>query len=124
MAQQSVIGDDSLDIAVDQGEERTLVRLRGRVGIDSSPELRDRLLTILREQTPKTVIVDLAEVASIEASGIATLLEALKIARSRQSTLCLKGLQGRTARFFEVTGLLGVFQTATGCEVDSPVKGN
>lgn len=124
MSQESVIGDDSLDIEVDQGEERTLVRLRGRVGIDSSPELRDRLLTVLQGQTPKSVIVDLAEVASIEASGIATLLEALKIARSRQSTLCLRGLQGRTARFFEVTGLLGVFQTATGCAVDLRGEGN
>jgi len=124
LTRQSVIGDDSLDIEVDEGGERTLVRLRGRVGIDSSPELRDRLLTILQGQTPKTVIVDLAEVASIEASGIATLLEALKIARNRQATLCLKGLQGRAARFFEVTGLLGVFQAATGCEGDSPGKGN
>ncbi len=105
---------DSLDITVDHGKEQAFVRLHGRLGIDSSPTLRDRLLAILQEQPPKTIIVDLTQVSFIDAAGIATLLEALKIARNRRATLCLKGLQGRMVRLFEVTGLKAIFET--GCK--------
>jgi len=118
-----VTGGESLDITVEHGEERAFVRLDGHLGIDSSPDLRDRLLAMLQGQPPKTIIVDLTEVSSIDASGIATLLEALKVARNRQATLCLKGLQGRVVRFFEVTGLLPVFETA-GCKDVSRVEVN
>lgn len=112
MTREIVTETDRLDINVEDGEEQILVRLHGRLGIDSSPDLRDRLLAILQGQPPKTVIVDLTEVSYIESSGIATLLEALKIARNRRATLCLKGLQGRIVRLFEVTGLDKVFETA------------
>lgn len=111
LTQESLTEGDSLDIAVDHGEEGSLVRLHGRVGLDSSIALRDRLLAVLQEQPPKNIIVDLTEVSFIDAAGIATLLEALKIARSRRATLCLRGLQGRVVRLFEVTGLKAVFET-------------
>jgi len=123
LARELVTEGESLDITVDHGEETALVRLDGRLGIDSSRILRDRLLAILQEQPPKTVIVDLAEVSFIDAAGIATLLEALKIARHRQVTLCLKGLEGRTLRLFEVTGLLTVFET-TNCKDPAKVEVN
>lgn len=111
MTPESVTEGDRLDITVDQGEESAFVRLHGQVGLDSSVILRDRLLAILKGQPPKTIIVDLTEVSSIDAAGIATLLEALKIARNRQAKLCLKGLQGRVVRLFEVTGLKKVFES-------------
>lgn len=119
MTQELLTEGDSLDITVDHGEERAFVRLHGHLGIDSSPTLRDQLLAILQGQPPKTVIVDLTEASYIDASGIATLLEALKVARHRQSKLCLKGLQGRMARLFEATGMLAVFEM-TGCKGASP----
>jgi len=109
---------ERLDITVDHGGEGALVRLHGRLGLDSSPTLRDRLLAILQGQPPKTIIVDLTEVSFIDAAGIATLLEALKIARNRQATLCLQGLQGRMVRLFEVTGLQAVFENA--CKAGPP----
>jgi anti-sigma B factor antagonist len=107
---------ESLAITVDHDQDRAFVRLDGHIGPDSSPDLRDRLLAILQGQLPTTITVDLADVSHIDASGIATLLEALKIARSRQITFCLKGLQGRMSRLFEVTGLQAVFETA--CKAD------
>jgi anti-sigma B factor antagonist len=103
-----------LEITEDAGEEGTLVGLRGRLSVDSSPAFRDLLLATLRQQSPAAVIVDLSEVSYIDASGIATLVEALKIARNRKSTLCLKGLEGRVRHLFEVAGLLTLFKT-TGC---------
>jgi len=115
----SPISSDTLEISVDHSEEGALVRLQGRLGIDSSPDLRERLLGILQGQTLKAVTVDLTEVSYIDASGIATLLEAFKVARNRQTRLCFKGLQSRVVRLFEVTGLLALFE-ANGCKNDTP----
>jgi anti-sigma B factor antagonist len=115
LTRELITEDDGLEITLEKSEQQVFVRLQGGLGIDSSPHLRDRLLTLLQGQPPKTIVVDLARVSFIDASGIATLLEALKLARSRKATLCLRGLQGRTVRLFSVTGLLSVFETA-GCE--------
>ena len=115
----SPISSDTLAISVDHKQEGALVRLQGHLGIDSSPALRERLLVILQGQRLKAVTVDLSEVAYIDASGIATLLEAFKVARNHQTRLCLKGLQSRVVRLFEVTGLLALFE-ANGCKTDVP----
>jgi anti-sigma B factor antagonist len=105
------IGTDGLEITVDRGAEGITVRLRGHVGIDSSPELRDRLLGILRGQSAKAVIVDLTNVPYVDSSGIATLIEGLKIARNRDTMFWLQGLQGRLLHLFQITGLLALFET-------------
>ena len=109
-----------LEIIVDEDDGATVVHLCGRLGIDSSPAFRDQLLAVLRRQSTKGIVVDVAQVSYIDASGLATLVEALKIARNRRNNLCLNGLQGRVLHLFEVTGLLGLFGT-NGCRSASTV---
>ena len=104
-----------LAIAVDHGGMEAIVRLNGRIDVDSSPDLRNCLLAILSgKQLVHAVTVDLGDVIHIEASGIATLVEALKIARHCQIRLHLQGLHGSVLRLFEVTGLLPLFETIHG----------
>ena len=115
MTRCKVTATDGLEITTDHGEEGTLVmRLHGCLSIDSSPRLRDQLLAMLLRPSPEAVIVDLTEISYMDASGIATLLEGLKIARNRQTTLCLHGLEGRLRHLFEVTGVLALFEMS-GC---------
>lgn len=118
----SIVTATDLEITEDAGEEGTLVGLRGRLSIDSSPAFRDLLLATLRRQSPAAVIVDLTEVSYMDASGIATLVEGLKTARNRRTTLCLKGLQGRVRHLFEVTGLLTLFETSGRKSASSAAK--
>jgi anti-sigma B factor antagonist len=90
-----------------------MVRLSGRIDVDSSPDLRDRLRTLLSEQSsPETIIVDLAGVSYIETSGVATLIEALRIARHHQTSFRLQGLSGAVLRLFQVTGVLALFDAS------------
>ena len=104
-----------LEIAVDRSGMEVIVRLNGRIDVDSSPDIRDCLLAILSgKQSVHEVTVDLTDVNHIEASGIATLVEALKIAGPRQIRLHLQGLHGSVLRLFEVTGLLPLFETIHG----------
>ena len=79
--------------------------LQGRVDIDSSPNLRDHLLAMLRKPSPpETIIIDLKQVSYIDTSGIATLIEGLKIARIGSISMHLQGLQGHLLHLFQTTG--------------------
>ena len=103
----------SISITVDHRESDALVRLNGRIDVDSSPDLRDCLLAILSEdRLPRAITVDLGGVPYIETSGIATLIEALRIARHQHIEFCLQGLGGPALRLFEVTGVLALFEAS------------
>jgi len=104
---------NNLEISVDEVGKDAIVRLTGRVDVDSSPELRDRLRTLLSEEALlETIIVDLGGVSYLETSGVATLIEALRIARHHHTNFRLQGLSGAVLRLFEVTGVLALFEAS------------
>jgi len=109
----ALTSSSSISITVDHSGSDAFLRLNGRIDVDSSPDLRDCLLTILSEKPlPRAITVDLAGVFYIETSGIATLVEALRSARQRKAIFCLQGLGGSVLRLFEVTGVLALFEAS------------
>jgi anti-sigma B factor antagonist len=96
----SVLGND--------GDAR--VYLTGRLSIDSSPEVRDRVFAMFNQRLLSTLIIDLAGVDYMDSSGIAILVEFFKIARTRNVTLSFTGLRGRPRYLAKATGLLFLFQ--------------
>ena len=113
----AITSGSNLDISVDQLGKDVIVRPSGRINVDSSPDLRDCLSAILAEEPlPGAITVDLTGVPYIETSGIATLIEALKIARHRHMTFSVEGLGGSVLRLFEVTGVLTLFDRGDGGE--------
>jgi anti-sigma B factor antagonist len=103
---------DRLQISVHNDGHGAVMYLRGRVSIESSPDLRNQLLAMLRRQSrPATIAVDLAAVSYMDASGIATLIEGLKIARLGGIAMRLQGLQGRPLHLFKATGIDSLFDT-------------
>ena len=111
MARVAIPSSSNLEISIDREGKDAVVRLSGRVDVDSSPDLRDRLRALLSgEALPQTIVVDLTGVSYVETSGIATLIEALRIARHRQTNFRLQGLSGAVLRLFEVTGVLALFE--------------
>ena len=110
-----------LEITVDQDEEGSTVWLRGRLNLDSSPDLRDRLLALLRTPSARAVTIDMEGLAYIDSSGMATLIEALKTARQQQTTLCLRGLQGGLLVLFQASGISTLFEQ-NGCGSVSSVS--
>ena len=104
----------SIAIAVHHTGADAIVHLKGHIDVDSSPDVRDRLRAILlTDPSPHTVTVDLTSVTSIEASGIATLVEALKVARQHDIRFQIQS-SGSVLELFESTGLLRLFDAATG----------
>ena len=108
---------DSLQINVDSDQESAVMYLRGRLSIESSPDLRGQLLTMLRRQPPpKTIDIDLADVSYMDTSGVATLIEGLKIARIGSISMHLQGLQGHLLHLFQATGFASLF------DIDGPTN--
>ena len=103
---------DAPEIHVITTEHGALASLRGRFDIDTSPAIRERILTLLRRPSRQMVSIDLSRVTHIDSSGVATLIEALRIARSCNVGLRLQGLHDRFLRLFEVTGILSLFNAS------------
>jgi len=67
---------------------------------------------VLYGETLENLVIDLSDVPYVDLSGVATLLEALRITRSRKTGLQLRGLHDRPRYLLEVTGLLSLFETS------------
>jgi len=67
-----------LSIKVIDSDADARVFLSGRLSIDTSPEVRDRLLGILGQKLISAVTIDMAELSYMDCSGLATLVESLK----------------------------------------------
>jgi anti-sigma B factor antagonist len=113
---------DGLELTVVEAQQGALVHLRGRLSIDSSPELRERILAILQRPSPQPVLVDMSNVSYVDCSGIATLIEGLKIARNRGTSLRLTRLPGRMQDVLEVTGIWALFQNHCEARTSSIAK--
>jgi anti-sigma B factor antagonist len=100
-----------LSIQVTDSEGGAVVCLGGRVTIDSSPDVRKQLLALLSRGSLPTLIIDLSELSYIDCSGIATLIEALRIAHQHNGKLELRGVHDGPRHLLEVTGLLHLFDT-------------
>jgi anti-sigma B factor antagonist len=100
---------DNTGMNVVMSTDGTVASLCGRIDIDSSPAVRDALLALLNSRHPGTVTIDLSAVTHIDSSGVATLIEALKVARAQKTEMRLHGLEDRLLRFFDITGILSLF---------------
>ena len=105
------ISSQDLSIQVTNGDGETVICLGGRVTLDSSPGLRKQLLALLSRPFPPTLIIDLSQLSYIDCSGIATLIEALRIARQSHTNLQLRGVRDGPRHLLEVTGLLHLFDS-------------
>ena len=99
------------------------MRLRGRLSIDTSPALRDQLLAVLDGPSVQAVIVDLDAVSYIDASGIATLIEGLKIAQSGHNTLRIAGTARSCAASVRSHGTVGYLRHRMVVKVLPSVEG-
>jgi anti-sigma B factor antagonist len=102
-------GVDNTEINVVISRDGAAVSLRGRIDIDSSPAVRDRLLALLSGPHPDVITTDLSAVTQIDSSGVATLIEALRVARGHKTEMRLQGIEDRLLRLFEMTGILALF---------------
>jgi len=80
------------------------VTIHGRITVENSGEMRRVLSNALRAK-PASVSVDLSDVSYIDTSGLATLVEAVRIARRQGTRLIVGGIHDQPRYLFEITHL-------------------
>lgn len=91
-----------------QRGQTTILDVDGQITFESTPALREKLLAALQAKT--TVLVNLSQVAYMDSSGIATLVEGLKAAQSHKAGFGLFGLTKNTRNVLELVRLDKVFK--------------
>jgi anti-sigma B factor antagonist len=94
----------------DVGMDRT-VAVQGRITVANSGEMRTTLANALRTK-PTALSLDLSGVSYLDTSGLATLIEAVRIARNQGTQLILSGMHDQPRYFFEITHLDRLFEIA------------
>lgn len=97
-------------MSFDQSEhlQYTVLHLTGEIDLSNSSSVRRELLNILKDG--KSVIVDFTDLAYIDSSGMATLVEALNIAKRTNLLLIITGANGAPKQVLELTRLNQVFK--------------
>lgn len=90
----------------------------GDVDLSCSRELQTYIKRAL-EGKPKSLIVNLEKVPYMDSSGVATLVEAMQIARKQSTKLVLCGLQDKVRSIFEIARLDRVFTIAADVQAAS-----
>jgi anti-sigma B factor antagonist len=85
------------------------VALQGRITINNANEMRRTLTEALRPRLQK-LTVDLTGVTYMDTSGLATLVETMRIGRQQGTRLVLSGIQSQPRYLFQVTDLDHLFE--------------
>lgn len=83
--------------------------ISGELNLHNSPDLRAALLDLIETHTPQRVILNLADVAYMDSSALAVLIEMLKRVRRDDGTIYLTSLQPPVRGLLEIARLDSVF---------------
>lgn len=97
-----------LDVTVQTEPNATIVTPGGDVDLSCSRELQAHLRKAM-ESRPKLLVVNLGKVPYMDSSGVATLVEAMQIARKQSTRLVLCRMQDKVKSIFEIARLDRVF---------------
>ncbi len=108
-------GTGGLQIQYESRGSAVIVRPMGDIDLTASPLLRQELKRV-QVGRPGRLVVDLAGVGYMDSSGVATLVEAMQIARKNSTRMVLCSMQDRVRSIFEIARLDSVFLIAPSSE--------
>ena len=106
---------DHIEVRTTRLSDGYILQPVGDVDLSRAPSLRTSISDVQRGK-PKRLVIDLHEVPYMDSSGVATLVEAMQIARKSGGRLILCGLQTRVRSIFEIARLDSVFTIVDSAE--------
>ena len=88
----------------------TVLDLTGDITLFNSPEIRKALIDQLKDRRVPHLILNMLAVPYVDSSGVASLVEGLKISRDLKSRFALYGLSKSARTVLELTHLLRIFE--------------
>ena len=105
------MANDPIKVTVETLEGATVVSPEGEIDLSCSAHLRSKLQEAV-SAGPKRIVVDLNGVGYMDSSGIATLVEALQMARRDEASLVICSLTERVKSIIELARLDQIFEIA------------
>ncbi len=99
-----------MQISTRQAGNATIVDVVGDIDLYNSPQVRRVMLEALEQEHATRVIVNLQSVRYIDSSGVASLVEGLKVSRKLGSRLILFGLSPAAREVLKLSRLIKVFE--------------
>ena len=99
-----------MNISKRQSGDATIIDVVGDIDLYNSPEMRKALLEALKEKRAPRLIINLKDVKYIDSSGVASLVEGLKVSRTLNSKFILYGLSAAAREVLELSRLIKVFE--------------
>ncbi|HHL71449.1 MAG TPA: anti-sigma factor antagonist [Bacteroidetes bacterium] len=101
-----------LEVSTHPVGNAVVVKITGDVDLYSSPEVRKTIIGLTKNKE-KNILIDLSQVAYMDSSGVATLVEGLQQVGRYKGTLKLFGLDAAVREVFELSRLDKVFEIYT-----------
>jgi len=103
------MAENDLTVFIEEYGKSTIVCPSGDIDLSRSSILREHLHPVL-DMVPQRIIVDLNNVEYMDSSGVATLVEALQLAKRSEIRLILCGLGERVRSIIELARLDQIFE--------------
>lgn len=100
---------DSIKVRVEDRDGVLILSPAGEIGYQEAPAFRT-FIKQAYDKRPKRLVADLSGVEYMSTPGLATLVEALQIAKRTQTPLILCGLNEKVRAIFEIARLHTVFK--------------
>ena len=94
---------------VEKTADGTVVELQGEINFTSAPEIRVELITLLNDNQPQRMIVNMQHVPYMDSSGIAMLVEVMRHQHQAGRKLVLCELTKNVHSVFEIARLDSIF---------------
>ena len=102
----------NVEIASEKIDAGFLLRLKGDVDMNTSPDVRNAIAGVFSQNAPgmKALLIDLSQVRYMDSSGIATLVECMQNCLKKGAKLRLFELSPPVRDVFELARLSSVFE--------------
>jgi anti-sigma B factor antagonist len=110
VGRSSVPGHLEFGVSVDVTADVTVVSVVGDLDCHTAPKLRAVLVELAEE--PRHVVLDVGNSDFIDSTGLGVLVGGVKRFRQQGGDMVLRSLTPTTARLFEITGVIKLFETA------------
>lgn len=99
----------SMDIAVRNVKDVTIVDFKGRLAIGVSDSVLPKLIGDLLKEGSRKILMNLSEMDYIDSNGLGELVQAFREAQRQGASLRLLKPQDRVAKTLRLTNLLPMF---------------
>ena len=99
-----------MEISVREDGVAAIIKVLGDIDLYSSPKVRQTILECVKKAGAEKILIDMAGVAYVDSSGVASLIEGLQLSKQKNKAFVIFGLTARARAVIELARLDKIFK--------------